>query len=95
MMIPKEDAREVIRLIRQARERYARVAGNAQCEKAKMIFLALDVAELQVADEVTSDYQEPRLLVTLRNLIRAFGLWKDTLIDRVEAHADSLDVFSR
>lgn len=95
MRIEKEDARAVIGLIRQARERYARIAGDANCDKARLIFRALDVAELQVADEVTNDYQEPRMVATLRNIVRALGLWKDALMDRVDTHSDAFDVLSR
>lgn len=87
MKISENDAREVIRLIRQATERYRRVVGEPICERSKMILLALDIAELMAADQTGEEYVEPRLCGTIKHLIRGLGLWKEEIIDRNDRHA--------
>ena len=86
MKISENDARDVIRLVREASERYRRVAAGANCEKSKLIFLALDIAELMAADETSDEYVEPRLCGTIKHLIRGLDLWKQEIIDRNDRH---------
>lgn len=94
MKISKDDARRVMDRIRDAQRAYAEIAGNAKCEKAKMIFLALDVAKLMAADETLDAYQDPDCDIFFGNLLDGMDVWKRFLSRRLRKHAEIADLFS-
>jgi hypothetical protein len=93
MLISKEEAKRVMKKVREARAEYFQVANGHDCDKAKLIYLALDTALMMVADETTQDYLDPDLLVSIGNIIESLELWKKIIVRRQRQHPETAELF--
>lgn len=92
-MIAKHEGEELIRRIRDARAHFRACQRGPATDRCKLIFLALDVAELMAADLATEDYVDPRELVNLGQMVEALDLWKAVVLDRIRRHPEAAELF--
>lgn len=93
MKIEKQDSEELIRRVRETREKFRSCQRGTICDRCKLIYLALDVAELMSANLATEDYVDPRELVNLGQMVEALTLWKAVVLERIKRHPEAAQLF--